>query len=155
MNDPIPMFPSEAEPRPPAPWLEEMPPRQIVAELDRYIVGQEAAKRAVAIAIRNRWRRAQTSDEIRDEITPHNIILIGPTGVGNIWLACALGHKACRDTAAPGPARGRSESWFSSSAASSFAADAAPLIFSFGSAWSERCTTKSFCASPPLVRSTA
>ena len=90
MNDPIPMFPSEAEPAPPAPWLEEMPPRQIVAELDRYIVGQEAAKRAVAIAIRNRWRRAQTPEEIRDEITPHNIILIGPTGVGKTEIARRL-----------------------------------------------------------------
>ena len=59
-----------------------MPPRQIVAELDRYIVGQEAAKKAVAIAVRNRWRRAQAPDDIRDEITPNNIIMIGPTGVG-------------------------------------------------------------------------
>ena len=94
MNDPIPMFPSEAEPAPPAPWLEEMPPRQIVAELDRYIVGQEAAKRAVAIAIRNRWRRAQTPEDIRDEITPHNIILIGPTGVGKTEIARRLARLA-------------------------------------------------------------
>ena len=78
--EPIP--PESPEQVPPQPWLEELPPRQIVAELDRYIVGQEQAKRAVAIAIRNRWRRAQTPDEIRDEITPYNIILIGPTGVG-------------------------------------------------------------------------
>jgi ATP-dependent HslUV protease ATP-binding subunit HslU len=91
MNDPIPMFPPDGEAPPqPAPWLEEMPPRQIVAELDRYIVGQEAAKRAVAIAIRNRWRRAQTPDDIRDEITPHNIILIGPTGVGKTEIARRL-----------------------------------------------------------------
>ena len=94
MNDPIPMFPSVTEPPPPAPWLEEMPPRQIVAELDRYIVGQEAAKRAVAIAIRNRWRRAQTPEEIRDEITPHNIILIGPTGVGKTEVARRLARLA-------------------------------------------------------------
>jgi ATP-dependent HslUV protease ATP-binding subunit HslU len=93
MNDPIPMFPSE-DPQPPTPWLEEMPPRQIVAELDRYIVGQEAAKRAVAIAIRNRWRRAQTPEEIRDEITPHNIILIGPTGVGKTEVARRLARLA-------------------------------------------------------------
>src|SRR5215208_6774315 len=66
----------------PLPWLEEMPPRQIVAELNRYIVGQEAAKKAVAIAVRNRWRRAQAPDDIRDEITPYNIIMIGPTGDG-------------------------------------------------------------------------
>src|ERR1041385_9205861 len=89
---------AEAEPSPPQeqplPWLEEMPPRQIVAELDRYIVGQEAAKRAVAIAIRNRWRRAQTPEEIRDEITPHNIILIGPTGVGKTEVARRLARLA-------------------------------------------------------------
>ena len=72
------------------PWLEEMPPRLIVAELDRYIVGQEAAKKAVAIAVRNRWRRAQTPDEIRDEITPYNIIMIGPTGVGKTEVARRL-----------------------------------------------------------------
>ncbi|MBA3345264.1 MAG: ATP-dependent protease ATPase subunit HslU [Gemmatimonadales bacterium] len=72
------------------PWLEEMPPRQIVAELDRYIVGQEAAKKAVAIAVRNRWRRAQAPDEIRDEITPYNIIMIGPTGVGKTEVARRL-----------------------------------------------------------------
>jgi ATP-dependent HslUV protease ATP-binding subunit HslU len=70
--------------------LEELPPRQIVAELDRYIVGQDAAKKAVAIAVRNRWRRAQTPDDIRDEITPYNIIMIGPTGVGKTEVARRL-----------------------------------------------------------------
>src|SRR5690349_4362416 len=74
----------------PAPWLEEMPPRQIVAELDRYIVGQDAAKKAVAIAVRNRWRRAQAPEEIRDEIMPNNIIMIGPTGVGKTEIARRL-----------------------------------------------------------------
>jgi ATP-dependent HslUV protease ATP-binding subunit HslU len=74
----------------PVPWLEEMPPRQIVAELNRYIVGQEAAKKAVAIAVRNRWRRAQAPDDIRDEITPYNIIMIGPTGVGKTEVARRL-----------------------------------------------------------------
>src|SRR5215210_7274063 len=84
-------LPSEAPPAPtPMPWLEEMPPRQIVAELDRYIVGQEAAKKAVAIAVRNRWRRAQAPDDIRDEITPYNIIMIGPTGVGKTEVARRL-----------------------------------------------------------------
>jgi ATP-dependent HslUV protease ATP-binding subunit HslU len=78
------------EPTVPAPWLEEMPPRQIVAELNRYIVGQEAAKKAVAIAVRNRWRRAQAPDDIRDEITPYNIIMIGPTGVGKTEVARRL-----------------------------------------------------------------
>ncbi|MGE0439042.1 MAG: ATP-dependent protease ATPase subunit HslU [Gemmatimonadales bacterium] len=76
------------------PWLEEMPPRQIVAELDRYIVGQEAAKRAIAIAVRNRWRRGQAPDGIREEITPSNIILIGPTGVGKTEIARRLARLA-------------------------------------------------------------
>ena len=71
-----------------------MPPRQIVAELDRYIVGQEAAKKAVAIAVRNRWRRAQAPDDIRDEITPYNIIMIGPTGVGKTEVARRLARLA-------------------------------------------------------------
>jgi len=82
--------PETGEPAAPIPWLEEMPPRQIVAELDRYIVGQEAAKKAVAIAVRNRWRRAQAPDDIRDEITPYNIIMIGPTGVGKTEVARRL-----------------------------------------------------------------
>ncbi len=79
---------------PPPPWLEEMPPRQIVSELDRYIVGQDAAKKAVAIAVRNRWRRAQAPDDIRDEITPYNIIMIGPTGVGKTEVARRLARLA-------------------------------------------------------------
>jgi ATP-dependent HslUV protease ATP-binding subunit HslU len=65
-------------------------PRQIVAELDRYIVGQDAAKRAVAVAIRNRWRRQQLSPELRQDVTPKNIILIGPTGVGKTEIARRL-----------------------------------------------------------------
>jgi len=72
------------------PWLEELTPRQIVAELDRYIVGQDDAKKAVAIAIRNRWRRAQAPEDIRDEILPNNIIMIGPTGVGKTEIARRL-----------------------------------------------------------------
>src|SRR5919201_341516 len=71
-----------------------MTPREIVAELDKYIVGQDAAKKAVAIAIRNRWRRAQAPDEIRDEITPYNIIMIGPTGVGKTEIARRLARLA-------------------------------------------------------------
>jgi ATP-dependent HslUV protease ATP-binding subunit HslU len=84
----------QAEPPPPLPWLEELPPRQIVAELDRYIVGQAAAKKAIAIAIRNRWRRSQAPEGIRDEITPSNIILIGPTGVGKTEIARRLARLA-------------------------------------------------------------
>jgi len=91
---PLPNGDSGATPPPAPPWLEEMPPRQIVAELDRYIVGQEAAKKAVAIAIRNRWRRAQAPDDIRDEIMPYNIILIGPTGVGKTEVARRLARLA-------------------------------------------------------------
>ena len=55
-------------------------PREIVSELDRYIVGQDAAKRAVAVALRNRWRRLQLAPELRDEVLPKNILMIGPTG---------------------------------------------------------------------------
>jgi ATP-dependent HslUV protease ATP-binding subunit HslU len=67
-----------------------MTPRQIVQELDRYIVGQDAAKRAVAVAIRNRWRRQQLSAELRKDIAPKNIIMIGPTGVGKTEIARRL-----------------------------------------------------------------
>ncbi|HIF06051.1 MAG TPA: HslU--HslV peptidase ATPase subunit, partial [Gemmatimonadetes bacterium] len=62
--------------------MDQLTPRQIVAELDKYIVGQDDAKKAVAIALRNRWRRQRVEDELRDEIMPNNLILIGPTGVG-------------------------------------------------------------------------
>jgi len=72
-------------------------PREIVAQLDRYIVGQDDAKRAVAIAIRNRWRRQQLTDEIRVEIAPKNILMIGPTGVGKTEIA----RRLARLTGAP------------------------------------------------------
>jgi ATP-dependent HslUV protease ATP-binding subunit HslU len=68
----------------------ELTPRQIVAELDKYIVGQDAAKRAVAIAIRNRWRRQKLPPELRKDVTPKNIIMIGPTGVGKTEIARRL-----------------------------------------------------------------
>src|SRR5205823_10542041 len=68
----------------------DLTPRQIVAELDRYIVGQDAAKRAVAVAIRNRWRRQQLPEQLRKDVTPKNIILIGPTGVGKTEIARRL-----------------------------------------------------------------
>src|SRR5277367_1160165 len=64
--------------------------RQTVQELDRYIVGQDAAKRAVAVAIRNRWRRQQLSPDLRKDVTPKNIIMIGPTGVGKTEIARRL-----------------------------------------------------------------
>jgi ATP-dependent HslUV protease ATP-binding subunit HslU len=69
---------------------DSLTPRQIVAELDKYIVGQTDAKKAVAVAIRNRWRRQQLSAELRGDITPKNIILIGPTGVGKTEIARRL-----------------------------------------------------------------
>ncbi|MCP4396273.1 MAG: ATP-dependent protease ATPase subunit HslU [bacterium] len=69
-------------------------PRQIVAELDKYIIGQKNAKRSVAIALRNRWRRQQLSPELRDEIAPKNIIMIGPTGVGKTEIARRLAKLA-------------------------------------------------------------
>ena len=67
--------------------MKELTPRKIVEELDKYIIGQKNAKRAVAIAIRNRWRRQQLSDELREEVLPKNIIMIGPTGVGKTEIA--------------------------------------------------------------------
>src|SRR5690606_15576709 len=77
-----------------APWLDELTPRQIVAELDKYIVGQTEAKKAVAIALRNRWRRQRVPQELRDEIMPNNIIMIGPTGVGKTEIARRLAKLA-------------------------------------------------------------
>src|ERR687883_595896 len=70
--------------------LADLTPRQIVAELDRYIVGQADAKKAVAVAIRNRWRRKQLPPELRRDVTPKNIIMIGPTGVGKTEIARRL-----------------------------------------------------------------
>jgi ATP-dependent HslUV protease ATP-binding subunit HslU len=93
-DDKAPPSPPASAPEETLPWLEELPPRKIVAELDRYIVGQEVAKKAVAIAVRNRWRRAQAPDDIRDEILPNNIIMIGPTGVGKTEIARRLARLA-------------------------------------------------------------
>ncbi len=70
--------------------MADMTPRQIVAELDKYIIGQDAAKRSVAIAIRNRWRRQQLPPDLRKDVTPKNIIMIGPTGVGKTEIARRL-----------------------------------------------------------------
>src|SRR5947209_4209519 len=74
--------------------LADLTPKQIVAELDRYIVGQADAKKAVAIALRNRWRRQRAPESIREEISPNNIILIGPTGVGKTEIARRLAKLA-------------------------------------------------------------
>ena len=69
-------------------------PREIVSELDHYIVGQNNAKRAVAVALRNRWRRQQVDPDLREEIAPKNIIMIGPTGVGKTEIARRLARLA-------------------------------------------------------------
>ena len=74
--------------------MSDMTPREIVHELDRYIIGQHAAKRAVAIALRNRWRRMQLDPALRDEVTPKNILMIGPTGVGKTEIARRLAALA-------------------------------------------------------------
>ena len=71
-----------------------MTPREIVAELDKFIIGQDDAKRAVAIALRNRWRRMQLNEELRREIFPKNILMIGPTGVGKTEIARRLSNLA-------------------------------------------------------------
>ena len=74
--------------------MSEMTPREIVQELDKHIIGQDAAKRAVAIALRNRWRRQQVAEPMRGEITPKNILMIGPTGVGKTEIARRLARLA-------------------------------------------------------------
>ncbi len=74
--------------------MSEMTPREIVQELDKHIIGQSEAKRAVAIALRNRWRRSQLDEELRNEITPKNILMIGPTGVGKTEIARRLARLA-------------------------------------------------------------
>ncbi len=84
----------EGEAPPEAPWIDELTPRQIVEELDKYIVGQDDAKKAVAIVLRNRWRRQRVEEELRDEIVPNNLILIGPTGVGKTEIARRLARLA-------------------------------------------------------------
>src|SRR5579859_4949674 len=70
--------------------MQDLTPRQIVAELDKYIVGQTDAKRAVAVAVRNRWRRQQLPEQMRQDVSPKNILMIGPTGVGKTEIARRL-----------------------------------------------------------------
>src|SRR2546430_1048982 len=70
--------------------MEHLTPKQIVAELDKYIVGQSDAKRAVAVAVRNRWRRQQLPEQMRQDVAPKNILMIGPTGVGKTEIARRL-----------------------------------------------------------------
>ncbi len=74
--------------------MSQMTPREITEELDKHIIGQQAAKRAVAIALRNRWRRQQVPPPLSQEITPKNILMIGPTGVGKTEIARRLAKLA-------------------------------------------------------------
>ncbi len=74
--------------------MTDLTPREIVSELDRYIIGQKEAKRAVAVALRNRWRRKQLADDLRDEVYPKNILMIGPTGVGKTEISRRLAKLA-------------------------------------------------------------
>src|SRR5574338_1531471 len=74
--------------------MTDFSPREIVSELDRYIVGQGDAKRAVAIALRNRWRRLQLDEKLREEVLPKNILMIGPTGVGKTEISRRLAKLA-------------------------------------------------------------
>ena len=74
--------------------MTDLTPREIVSELDRYIIGQKDAKRAVAVALRNRWRRARLADDLRDEVYPKNILMIGPTGVGKTEISRRLAKLA-------------------------------------------------------------
>src|SRR5260370_3183296 len=79
---------------PSEPPMTSFSPREIVSELDRHIVGQNDAKRAVAIALRNRWRRQQLAAELREEVLPKNILMIGPTGIGKTEIARRLARLA-------------------------------------------------------------
>src|ERR1700759_2890043 len=93
MNDTAPLGKPQAAPQIP-PLAEGFSPREIVSELDRYIVGQGEAKRAVAIALRNRWRRQQLPEAMREEVVPKNILMIGPTGFGKTEIARRLAKLA-------------------------------------------------------------
>jgi len=75
------------------PVLDELTPRQIVEELDKYVIGQPEAKRAVAVALRNRIRRQKLDPEMAEDVMPKNILMIGPTGVGKtVWPSCPILH---------------------------------------------------------------
>src|ERR1700761_8093972 len=74
--------------------MNDFSPREIVSELDRFIIGQGDAKRAVAVALRNRWRRKQLPDDLREEVVPKNILMVGPTGVGKTEIARRLAKLA-------------------------------------------------------------
>ena len=94
MNELTMTQPEEKSNTPEVEFMASLTPKQIVEELDKFIVGQNKAKRAVAIALRNRWRRQQLPDSLRDEVGPKNILMIGPTGVGKTEIARRLAKLA-------------------------------------------------------------
>ena len=88
------LHPKDKDQKEEASLVSSLSPREIVSELDRFVVGQNKAKRAVAVALRNRWRRQALSDEMRDEVLPKNILMIGPTGVGKTEISRRLSKLA-------------------------------------------------------------
>ena len=87
-------FPKEKSEKKDSSLVSSLSPREIVSELDRYVVGQNKAKKAVAIALRNRWRRQALKGEMKDEVLPKNILMIGPTGVGKTEISRRLSKLA-------------------------------------------------------------
>ena len=87
-------FPKEKTEKKDNSLVSSLSPREIVSELDRYVVGQNKAKKAVAIALRNRWRRQALEGEMKDEVLPKNILMIGPTGVGKTEISRRLSKLA-------------------------------------------------------------
>ena len=87
-------FPKEKNENKDSALVSSLSPREIVSELDRYVVGQDKAKKAVAIALRNRWRRQALQGEMKDEVLPKNILMIGPTGVGKTEISRRLSKLA-------------------------------------------------------------
>ena len=89
-----PLHPKEKTQKEESSLVSALSPREIVSELDRFVVGQNKAKKAVAVALRNRWRRQALTDEMRDEVLPKNILMIGPTGVGKTEISRRLSRLA-------------------------------------------------------------
>ena len=89
-----PLHPKEKDKKEDTSLVSSLSPREIVSELDRYVIGQKEAKKAVAVALRNRWRRQALSEEMRDEVLPKNILMIGPTGVGKTEISRRLSRLA-------------------------------------------------------------
>ena len=88
------IFPKEKNEKKDNSLVSSLSPREIVSELDRYVIGQNEAKKAVAVALRNRWRRQALTDEMREEVLPKNILMIGPTGVGKTEISRRLSKLA-------------------------------------------------------------